>query len=122
MEEIEMYLDEAKSLMDKAVDHVVVALSKIRAGKASPSMLDSLMVEYYGSATPLNQVASITTPDARTIMIKPWEKTVIPDIERAIINIPEIVACLFEISKPKSQSICLIGWARLTSGCDFNTF
>ena len=86
MEEIEMYLDEAKSLMDKAVDHVVVALSKIRAGKASPSMLDSLMVEYYGSATPLNQVASITTPDARTIMIKPWEKTVIPDIERAIIN------------------------------------
>lgn len=86
MEEINMYLDETKELMDKAVKHVSGELVKIRAGKASPNILDGLMVEYYGNPTPINQVASITTPDARTLMIKPWEKNVIPDIEKAIIN------------------------------------
>lgn len=86
MDEIQMYLDEASEKMSGAVKHVSVELTKIRAGKAMPSMLDGLMVEYYGAATPLNQVSSITTPDARTLMIKPWEKTIIQDIERAIIN------------------------------------
>lgn len=86
MEEIEMYLDEAKELMGKAVSHLNQELLKIRAGKASPNMLDSIKVEYYGSPTPLSQIASVNTPDARTIMIKPWEKSVIADIERAIIN------------------------------------
>ena len=61
-------------------------LSKVRAGKAMPSMLDGLMVDYYGAATPLNQVASLSTPDARTIFIKPWEKSTIQEIEKAIIN------------------------------------
>jgi ribosome recycling factor len=86
MEEIEMYLDEARQLMGKAISHLKGELVKIRAGKASPSMLDSIMVEYYGAPTPLNQTASVTTPDARTIFIKPWEKKVIGDIERAIMN------------------------------------
>ena len=86
MEEIEIYLETAKEMMDKAVQHTRDALSKIRAGKASPSMLDSIQVDYYDTMTPLNQVASVTTPDARTISIKPWEKTIIPEIEKAIMN------------------------------------
>lgn len=85
-EEIEMYLDVAKESMEKAIDHLGTQLSKIRAGKAMPSMLDGLKVEYYGAATPINQVASVSTPDARTIIISPWEKNTIPEIERAIIN------------------------------------
>lgn len=86
MEEIQMFLDEAKELMDKSVKHVRNELVKIRAGKASASMVDGIMVEYYGTATPLNQMSSITAPDARTLMIKPWEKNVIPDIEKAIMT------------------------------------
>lgn len=86
MEEVKMYLDEALEHMDKAIQHLIVALSKIRAGKAMPTMLDGIMVDYYGNPTPLNQVSSVTSPDARTLMIKPWEKTIIHDIERAIIN------------------------------------
>jgi len=86
MEEIQMFLDEAKELMDKSVKHVRNELVKIRAGKASASMVDGIMVEYYGTPTPLNQMSSITAPDARTLMIKPWEKNVIPDIEKAIMT------------------------------------
>lgn len=86
MEEIQMYLDEANEKMGNALKHLIVELGKIRAGKAMPGMLDGIKVEYYGAPTPLNQVASINTPDARTLMIKPWEKTIIHDIERAIIN------------------------------------
>lgn len=86
MEEIQMFLDEATEKMDKAIQHLAAELSKIRAGKAMPGMLDGIMVEYYGTPTPLNQVSSINTPDARTLMIKPWEKNILHDIERAIIN------------------------------------
>jgi len=86
MEEIELYLDNARDLMGKALHHVGAELTKIRAGKANPSMLDGVMVSYYGAMSPLSQVASMTTPDARTIFIKPWEKTLIPEIERSIIN------------------------------------
>lgn len=86
MEEIEIYLDTAREMMEKAVAHTKVELAKIRAGKAMPSMLDGLMVEYYGTPTPINQVASVSTPDARTIFIKPWEKSMIGAIEKAIIN------------------------------------
>lgn len=85
MEEIELYLEEAKDLMDKAVSHLSHELTKIRAGKASPSMLDGLQVNYYGAMSPLNQVSSVTTPDARSIFIKPWEKNLIPEIEKAIL-------------------------------------
>jgi len=84
MEELELYLEEAKELMTKAVAHVGSELTKIRAGKANPSMLDGITVEYYGVTSPLNQVSSITTPDARSIFIKPWEKSLIGEIERSI--------------------------------------
>lgn len=86
MEEIEIYLDTAKEMMASAVSHTQSEFSKIRAGKAMPSMLDGVEVEYYGNMTPLNQVAGVTTPDARTLSVKPWEKSIIADIERAIIN------------------------------------
>jgi ribosome recycling factor len=86
VEEIELYLDEAKTLMQHSVEHVQQEFRKIRAGKASPNMLDGLMVPYYGNPTPINQVASVTTPDARTIMVKPWEKNLLGELERAIIN------------------------------------
>ncbi len=86
MEEIELYLEDAKEKMEKAIQHVNYTFGKIRAGKASPGMVDGLMVEYYGNPTPLNQIASINTPDARSIVIKPWEKGIIGDVERAIIN------------------------------------
>lgn len=86
MEEILLFLDEAKDLMTKGLAHVSHELTKIRAGKANPSMLDGIMVSYYGAMTPINQVSSMTSPDARTIFIKPWEKGTIPEIERAIIN------------------------------------
>lgn len=85
-EEISLHLQEAEELMDKAVAHTEQSLAKIRAGKALPNMVDGIMVEYYGSPTPITQVASITSGDARTLLVKPWEKNIIPDIERAIIN------------------------------------
>lgn len=86
MEEVQFFLDDAEEQMDKAIQHLVTVLAKIRAGKATTGMLDNVMVEYYGSMTPLNQISSITTPDAHTIMIKPWEKTLIQEIEKAIMN------------------------------------
>ena len=78
MEEIELYLEEAKELMQKAVDHTAAELVKIRAGKAMPNLLDGVMVPYYGTPTPINQVSSVTTPDARTLSIRPFEKK--PDL------------------------------------------
>ena len=84
MEEIELYLEDAKEHMNKALNHVGHELTKIRAGKANPSMLDGIQVSYYGNLTPLNQVSSLTTPDARTIFIKPWEKNMIQEIEKSI--------------------------------------
>ena len=86
MEEIELFLDEAKELMQKAVDHTAAELVKIRAGKAMPNLLDGIYVQYYGSPTPLNQVSSVTTPDARTLAIKPFERNLISEIEKGIIN------------------------------------
>ncbi len=86
MEELELYLEDARELMTKTLNHLGSELTKIRAGKANPSMLDGIMVSYYGAMTPLNQVASMTAPDARTIFIRPWEKGTIPEIEKAIMN------------------------------------
>lgn len=85
-EEIQLYLDEAKELMKKSVDHTAHELSKIRAGKAMPNMLDGIVVEYYGSPTPIQQVSSINTPDARSIVIKPFERNLLNEIQRAITN------------------------------------
>ncbi|MCK5208054.1 MAG: ribosome recycling factor [Cyclobacteriaceae bacterium] len=86
MEELEFYIEEAKDHMEKSLHHVSHALAKIRAGRAMPSMLDGLVVDYYGNPTPINQVASVNTPDAKTLAIKPWEKNILTEIERAIIN------------------------------------
>ncbi|MCF2442627.1 ribosome recycling factor [Dyadobacter sp. CY345] len=86
MEEIELYLEDAKDTMEGAIKHLIIELGKIRAGKASPQMLDGLQIEYYGSMTPLSNVATINTPDARTIAIRPFEKKTINDIEKAIRN------------------------------------
>jgi len=86
MEEIQLILDDTRERMEKSVQFLVSELKKIRAGKASPSMLDGISVDYYGAPTPLVQVASITSPDPRTLFIKPWEKTIIQDIEKAIMN------------------------------------
>ena len=72
--------------MKKAITHLEDELLKIRAGKASPSMLEGVMVEYYGSLTPLNQVSNVNTPDPRTISVQPWEKKMLETIERAIMN------------------------------------
>lgn len=74
--------------MSKTVDYLEEQLSRVRAGKANPKILDGIQVEYYGSLVPLNQVGSVTVPDAKSIVITPWEKSVIRDIERAIINSP----------------------------------
>jgi ribosome recycling factor len=86
MEELELYLDDAKERMNKAISHVASELAKIRAGKANPSMLDGILVSYYGAMSPLSQVSSISTPDARSIFIKPWEKGLIQEIEKSIMN------------------------------------
>ncbi|MBO9640695.1 ribosome recycling factor [Siphonobacter aquaeclarae] len=86
MDEIEFYLDAAKETMDGAIKHLNIELSKIRAGKASPAMLEGVMVEYYGVPSPIQNVASITTPDARTITVKPFEKKMVNEIDRAIRN------------------------------------
>ena len=81
-----MILEDTKERMDKSINFLVSELKKIRAGKASPTMLEGINVEYYGTQTPLVQVASITTPDPRTLYIRPWEKTIIQDIEKVILN------------------------------------
>ena len=86
MEEIELYLEDAKETMEGAIKHLIIELGKIRAGKATPQMLEGLQIDYYGSMTPIQNVATINTPDARTIAIRPFEKKIINDIERAIRN------------------------------------
>lgn len=83
-EEIEFIIDTTKESMQAAIDHLVKELRTIRAGKATPAMLSTVMVEYYGSQTPLSQVSNVNTPDARTISIQPWEKSMLQEIEKAI--------------------------------------
>ena len=83
-EDIQFIIDTAKEAMDNAVKHLEKQLVNIRAGKASPAMLGSVMVDYYGSQTPLNQVANVNTPDGRTISVQPWEKSMLQEIERGI--------------------------------------
>lgn len=83
-EEIKFVLDATKESMEGAMVHLEKAFMKIRAGKASPAMLSNVMVDYYGSQTPLSQVANVNTPDARTISVQPWEKNMLQEIEKAI--------------------------------------
>lgn len=84
-EDLDSIMVNITTTMDKTIDHLEAELVKIRAGKASPNMLDGIMVEYYGNPTPINQVANVTTLDARTITVQPWEKNMLQAIERAII-------------------------------------
>lgn len=83
-ETIESTLVNGKAEMDRAIEHLRAELIKIRAGKASSSMLNGIMVDYYGNPTPLNQVANLGTPDSRTISIQPWEKSMLGPIEKSI--------------------------------------
>ena len=86
MEELDLILESVKQDMDAAVKHLDHAFQRIRAGRASTSMVQDVMVEYYGAPTPLNQVANVSVPDAMTISIQPWDRTAIGAIEKAIIN------------------------------------
>ncbi|SRX52862.1 ribosome recycling factor [Aequorivita sp. CIP111184] len=83
-DEIDFIIDGTREAMDNALKHLEKELINIRAGKASPSMVGGVMVDYYGSQTPLSQVANVSTPDGMTITIQPWEKGMIPEIERGI--------------------------------------
>ncbi|GAA3779300.1 ribosome recycling factor [Corallibacter vietnamensis] len=83
-EDIKFILDSTKEAMENAIKHLEKQLVNIRAGKASPAMLGSVMVDYYGSQTPLSQVANVNTPDGRTISVQPWEKNMLQEIERGI--------------------------------------
>jgi ribosome recycling factor len=83
-EEIEFILDAAKEQMQNALEHLEKELRSIRAGKATPAMLGNVMVDYYGSQTPLSQVANVNTPDPRTLSVQPWEKGMLQNIEKAI--------------------------------------
>ena len=83
-EDIQFILDTTKEAMDNALAHLKKQFLNIRAGKASPAMLGSVMVDYYGTQTPLSQVANVNTPDGRTITVQPWEKSMLQEIERGI--------------------------------------
>ncbi|MES2373154.1 MAG: ribosome recycling factor [Bacteroidota bacterium] len=85
-EELQMIIDDAEDGMKKAINHLEAELTKIRAGKANPTMLDGINVDYYGSPTPIAQVANITVLDVRTISIQPWEKNMLQPIEKAIMQ------------------------------------
>jgi len=83
---IDEIVEDANERMGKSLDSLQQAFAKIRTGRANPSLLDGISVEYYGSPTPLNQVASITVEDARTLAVSPWEKPLVPEIEKAILK------------------------------------
>lgn len=85
-EEVQLFLDDAKERMAKAIEHLKKELSKIRAGKATPSILDVVSVDYYGTLTPLSRISNINSPDARTLRVQPWEKSMIEPIEKAIMK------------------------------------
>lgn len=84
-EELNIILESTEETMSKTISHLEAELVKIRAGKANPNMIDGIMADYYGSPTPINQVANVTAMDARTISVQPWEKNMLAVIERAII-------------------------------------
>ena len=85
-EDIELILDVAEEQMQESISRLEMVLSKIRAGKASPQMLSAVKVDYYGAVTPLSQMANINTPDSQTISIQPFDKSVMGDIEKAIVE------------------------------------
>ncbi|HVN56708.1 MAG TPA: ribosome recycling factor [Bacteroidales bacterium] len=84
-EELELVIEETKDRMEKAIEHLEHELAHLRAGRATPALLDGITVDYYGVNSPLNQVSNINTPDAKSILIQPWEKTMLGTIEKAIL-------------------------------------
>lgn len=86
MEDLQLIYDEFKSSNQKSLEHLESELQKIRAGKATPSMLHGVMIDYYGNQTPIEQAANISTLDARTITVQPWEKSLLNEIAKGIIN------------------------------------
>ncbi|UYQ93135.1 ribosome recycling factor [Chitinophaga horti] len=84
-DDLNLVLDDARDTMDKAIAHLETELTKIRAGKANPQILDGITVDYYGAPTLIGQVANVSVADARTLTIQPWEKNMLQPIERAII-------------------------------------
>jgi len=84
-DDLTLIIDDTNATMHKAIGHLEVELTKIRAGKANPQILDGITVDYYGAPTPLSQVANITVADARTLTVQPWERNMLQPIERAII-------------------------------------
>lgn len=85
-DEVQLVIEDAQERMVFPIEHLKQELSKIRAGKASPAILESVMVEYYGTPTPISQVANLSAPDPRTIAVQPWERSSIPMIEKAIMQ------------------------------------
>lgn len=85
-EDLELIFDEFKSSNLKTIVHLENELSRVRAGKSSPAMLNGVMVDYYGSPTPIHQVANVSTMDARTITVQPWEKNMLNEIAKGIMN------------------------------------
>ena len=83
-EDVQLIMDMAKDAMDKAIQHLEAELIKIRAGKANPAMLEGVMVDYYGTRAPISQVANVNTQDARSLVVQPWEKSMLTPIEKAI--------------------------------------
>ncbi|MGC6429073.1 MAG: ribosome recycling factor [Flavobacteriales bacterium] len=86
MEEINFILESVKEQMSSSIAHLETAFSKIRAGKASPQMLDNVSIDYYGTKTPLSQASNINTPDAKTISVQPWDKSMLEVMDKAIID------------------------------------
>ena len=86
MEDFKIIIDTIEELMKNSVAHLDKSFLNIRAGKATPMMLNSVSIDYFGSNTPLNQVANINTPNSQTISVQPWDKSIIPEIEKAIIS------------------------------------
>ncbi len=84
MSDVKTVLDNSKDLMEKSIKHLEMELTKVRAGKANPAMLENVMVDYYGSKVPISNTASVNTQDARTLIIQPWEKAMLTPIEKAI--------------------------------------
>ncbi len=86
MEDVNKTMAEAKAIMDKAIEHLDHELAKLRTGKASTSLITDLLVDYYGTPTPIPQIANVQVSDARTIMVQPWERNMLAPIERVLIN------------------------------------
>jgi ribosome recycling factor len=108
-------LQDAEQSMKKAISHLEAELTKIRAGKANPAMLEGIMAEYYGSPTPISQIANITVMDVRTISIQPWEKNMLQLIERSIIaaNLEVFIEKLIKIHE--SAATVVINCSRLST-------